>query len=253
MEKIIKEKIRVSAVSYLNTLPFIFGLEQSKIMQTIELSLDTPAQCANKLINDEADAGLVPVASIPEINSQGIISDFCIGADGAVKTVLLLSNHPLARIDTIFLDTESRTSVKLVRVLANKFWKREFTWKPITEFQDNQQGQAGLVLIGDKTFVESPKYKFSIDLAQEWKKFTGLPFVFACWVANKKLPEEFIRDFNKSMKYGIDNIGAAVQIFQNGLISKPELKDYLEHSISYNLDEAKKKAMELFLNYSKNL
>ncbi len=222
-------------------------------MQKIELSLDTPAQCANKLINNEADVGLVPVASISEINKQRIISDFCIGADGAVKTVLLLSNHPLAKINTIYLDAESRTSVKLVRVLATRFWKREFTWKPITEFQGNRQKPAGHVLIGDKTFVEIQKHKISIDLAEEWKKFTGLPFVFACWVANKELPEEFIRDFNKSMKFGTKNIDAVVQTFQNGLINKPELKDYLEHSISYNLDETKKEAMELFLGYAKNI
>ena len=253
MENLIKEKIRVSAVSYLNTLPFIFGLKHSKIMQKIKLSLDTPAQCAKKLINNEADVGLVPVASIPEINNHRIISDFCIGADGTVKTVLLLSNNTLAEINTIYLDTESRTSVKLVKVLANKFWKKEFIWKPLTEFQEDRKGQTGLVLIGDKTFTESPKYKFSIDLAEEWKKFTGLPFVFACWVANKEVPERFINDFNQAMKFGINNIDAVVQTFQNGLISKPGLKDYLEHSISYNLDEAKKEAMELFLGYAKNI
>ncbi len=246
MENLYKDKIRVSAVSYLNTLPFTFGLVNSKIMQNIHLSMDNPSVCAEKLINDEADLGLVPIASIPQISNASIVSNYCIGANGTVKTVLLLSDYPLSQVKTIYLDTESRTSVKLVRVLADKFWKKDFDWKPMTDFIKTPEA-AAFVLIGNKTFVEKTKYKYSIDLAGEWKKFTGLPFVFACWVANKPLPPQFINDFDEAMKFGLKNIDRSIELSDSKLISKIELKDYLLHSISYDFDDAKKKAMDLFL------
>jgi len=244
-------KIKVSAVSYLNTLPLIYGLTHSKIMQKIQLSLDTPSECAQKLINGQVDLGLVPVASISKVSGANIVSKYCIGADGPVKTVLLLSNHPLDDIETIYLDTESRTSVKLVKVLAEKFWKKQFTWKSTIEYNNENNEAVGFVLIGNKTFTEGPKFTYSIDLAEEWKDFTRLPFVFACWVANKKLPQDFIDEFDKSMEFGLNNIELSIDKSENKLISRATLKNYLLQSISYHFDDTKKKAMELFLKLEK--
>ena len=251
MKNFTNKKIRVSAVSYLNTLPLIYGLTHSKIMQKISLSQDNPSACAQKLMDNEVDLGLIPIATLPQISNAHIISNYCIGADGPVKTVLLLSNNPLDEINVIYLDTESRTSVKLVQVLAEKFWKKKFLWKSMLDYNDSNSEITGFVMIGDKTFTESPKFKYSLDLAAEWKKFTNLPFVFACWVANKELPREFILEFDEAMKFGLNNIDASIELSNSSLISKPELKDYLGHSISYNLDEAKKEAMKLFLKLDK--
>jgi len=253
MENSKKVKIRVSIVSYLNTLPFIYGLKKSPIIDQIKLSLDTPAECARKLIHSEADLGLVPVASISEIKDSSIVSNYCIGANGAVETVLLLSNHPIDQVKTIYLDTESRTSVKLVRVLADNYWKRDYRWQPLTGSLDSSTEPSGYVMIGNKAFTEGPKYKYRIDLAEEWKKFTGLPFVFACWVANKRLPQDFILDFDKAMRHGVENIPDSVNSLKNTFINMNELRHYLEHSISFHYDEAKKEAMELFLKYAKSL
>jgi chorismate dehydratase len=251
MENLTLDKIKVSAVSYLNTLPLIYGLTHSKIVQKIDLSLDNPSACARKLIKGEVDLGLVPVASIPQVPEARIIGNYCIGADGAVKTVLLLSNFPFDEIKTIYLDAESRTSVRLVQVLAAKYWKRGFQWKSMLEYDEDTSEAAGLVLIGDKTFIERPKFKCSIDLAEEWKRFTGMPFVFACWVANKKLSQGFIDDFDTSIAFGLENIEASVDEYANGLITKTELLDYLKHSISFDFDDAKKEAMKLFLKLDK--
>jgi chorismate dehydratase len=251
MKNLTNKKIKVSAVSYLNTLPIIYGLTHSKIMQKISLSLDNPSGCAKKLIDNEVDLGLVPIASIPQISGAHIISNYCIGADGPVKTVLLLSDNPLDEIKIIYLDIESRTSVKLVQVLAEKFWKRKFQWKSMLDYKDSNSERTGFVMIGDKTFTESHKFKYSLDLAAEWKKFTNLPFVFACGVANKELPREFILEFDEAMKFGLNNIDASIELSDSSLISKPELRDYLTHSISYNFDEAKKEAMKFFLKMDK--
>jgi chorismate dehydratase len=114
--------IRISAVSYLNTYPFIYGLERSELINECNITTDVPAICAQKLLNNEVDIGLVPVAIIPQLNSYRIISDYCIGAIGKVHTVLLLSKIPLPEIKNIYLDNESFSSVGLSIISFSKFF-----------------------------------------------------------------------------------------------------------------------------------
>src|SRR5262245_24497557 len=121
-------KIKVSAVSYLNSKPFIYGLEHSEVKNEIDLQLDVPSTCAAKLFEDKVDLGLVPVAVLPDLDEYHIITDYCIGADGEVGSVLLLSEVPLNEIKTILLDYQSMTSVVLVQILADKFWKIQPSW-----------------------------------------------------------------------------------------------------------------------------
>ena len=93
--------IKISAVSYLNTLPFIYGLKQSKLIHTIDLQLDYPSICADKLINGDVDLALVPVVVIPKLQDPQIISDYCIGANAGVSTVCLYSDVPITEIESI--------------------------------------------------------------------------------------------------------------------------------------------------------
>ena len=114
--------IKVSAVSYLNAIPFIYGLKTSKISNFIELTLDFPAVCSDKLLNNRVDIGLIPIVSISKIKDPQIITDYCIGSDGRVDTVCLYSNVPVSDIESISLDYQSRTSRELLRVLLNEYW-----------------------------------------------------------------------------------------------------------------------------------
>ncbi len=118
-------KYAVSAVSYINTKPFLHGLELSSVRNKILLTQETPAQCAQKLLSNEIDIGLVPVAVIPLLKNPQIVSPFCIGSNGVVKTVCLFSEVPLEEINTIYLDYQSRTSVLLVQLLMKEYWKKE--------------------------------------------------------------------------------------------------------------------------------
>ena len=118
------------------------------------------------------------------MNNYEIISDYCIGAVGKVKTVVLFSQVPLNQITKIYLDTHSRTSVNLVKVLAREYWKINPEWEQWDETQTNSL-PVSAVMIGDKTFAMVQQYRYTYDLAEEWQDFTNLPFVFACWVANK--------------------------------------------------------------------
>lgn len=246
--------IKISAVSYLNTFPFIYGLENSDFLHDFSVVKDVPAVCAQKLMDEKVDIGLVPVAVIPLLKRSEIITDYCIGAIGKVKTVLLLSNQPLINISKIYLDYESRTSVQLVKVLAQNYWKINPDWEKLdVNFNHNLNKDEAVVLIGDKTFTSTDKYPYVFDLAEEWFNFTTLPFVFACWVANKKLSKNFISDFNKTLKYGVEHIDETVRYFKEFIPDSVDATDYFINSISYNLDDNKCKGMELFFKYLKEL
>lgn len=247
-------KIKISAVSYLNSKPFIYGLQHADIINEIDLSLDIPSVCAQKLITDKADIGLIPVSAIPQLKEHYIISDYCIGAQGEVTSVMLYSQVPLNEIKEILLDYQSLTSINLVKVLAKNFWKIKPKWIPAkTDFEINVNETTAAVIIGDRTFDLKNKYAYSYDLSEEWQRFTQLPFVFACWVANKKLSDKFIRRFNEALKNGLDNKAVLI----NELKVKDEyfigLDLYLNNSISYDYDTSKKQALQLFLDYTAKL
>jgi chorismate dehydratase len=243
------DKYRVSAVSYLNTLPFIYGLKQHDFSGKIDLSLDNPAVCAEKLLTGQADIGLIPVAVIPHLRHARIISDYCIGAKGKVKSVILYSTVPLKQIKTIWLDNQSRTSVRLIRILAQNFWQISPGWEkgpPGFEKSRLKIGEAG-VIIGDRAFPITEKYPYIYDLSEEWENYTGLPFVFAAWTANKKINKEFLREFNGALKYGVTHPEETVNSFSdNNYLDKTSLLAYLKNNISFSLDKEKQKGMNRF-------
>ena len=249
-------KIRISAVKYANTYPFIYGLIENGFDKKSTIETDHPSDCAKKLITGKVDIGLVPVAIIPLLKEYHIISDYCIGANGNVRTVMLLSNCQYDEIKTIYLDYRSRSSVNLAKVLAKNHWKKEFNWKDASKdfnFIDIKQNEA-VVLIGDQCFEYEFSYKYKIDLAMAWKDFSGLPFVFACWIANKELDGEFVKDFNNSLRSGVENIDAVVEKFgKTGTITGNALKIYLTENIDFNFNEDKKKALKLFLELMSKL
>ncbi len=248
------EKIKISVVSYLNSKPFIYGLQHSAIINNIDLQLDIPSICAQKLMDGSVDIGLIPVAIIPNINPHFIISNYCIGAEGKVASVMLYSNVPLDKIKNILLDYQSRTSVMLVKVLAKQYWKINPNWiNAEADYEDNVTETTAAVIIGDRTFGLENKYAYSYDLAEEWTKFTLLPFVFACWVSNKKLSESFITEFNQSLKLGLDNRDVLIKDIEASALYSTDINKYLFENIRYNFDERKQKALKLFLDYCEEL
>lgn len=245
-------KLRISAVSYTNTKPFIYGIEHTDLINKIELSLDTPTDCAQKLIDDVVDIGLIPVAATLSLPEWNIVSDYCIGAVGPVNSVFIFSNCEITEIKTLQLDPESRSSNNLARVLLKNFWKKEYEEVlNAPDYTRSTDPHTAFVLIGDRTFGKKEQYPYVYDLAEEWGKFTGLPFTFAAWIANKPIPQEFIDEFNISLKYGLDHRAEVLK----QLPSRPDfdLEDYLMRKLDFDLMEDKKKALFLFLDYVKAL
>ncbi|NRB52251.1 MAG: menaquinone biosynthesis protein [Saprospiraceae bacterium] len=244
-------KIQITAVSYLNTKPLLYGLFKSDIAKDIDLQLDIPSECARKLQQGEVDLGLVPVATIPEIPNAEIISDYCIGTEGAVKTVGIFSRQPLSKLTKIYLDFHSRTSVELAKILVRQHWQLNPTFIHATEgYIDDIQGSTGGVIIGDRTMGLHEQFPYFYDLGKAWMDFTGLPFVFAAWVSRRPLPKDFVDRFNQALRMGIDAIPELTYILpQPG--SGFDLKEYFTQYISYELDTSKKEALKLFLQHLK--
>ncbi|MGA2823336.1 MAG: menaquinone biosynthesis protein [Bacteroidales bacterium] len=244
------ELLKISAVSYLNTIPFVYGIQRSGLLKDYRLDLDIPSLCAEKLKNGVVDVALIPVGALNDLASFQFITDYCIGAVSTVKTVLLLSHKPLHEITEIGLDYDSRTSVQLVKVLAKYQWKITPLWKNLMPGQASQDpGVEAIVAIGDKTFDLVKKYPYCYDLAEEWIRLTSLPFVFAVWVTTKKLPEHLQIDLNSALEYGVGHIKETLEFFKDKLPAEEDCQSYLEKNISYTFDERKKEGLRLFLNY----
>jgi chorismate dehydratase len=243
------KKIRISAVSYTNTKPFLYGIQHSpNILDKIELSLDAPADCAQKLIDDVVDIGLIPVAAVLNIPNWQIVSNYCIGAVGDVNSVFILSNCKVEDVKTLQLDPQSRSSNNLAKVLLKNYWKLEPEFVVnAADYSQSADAETAFVQIGDRTFGKKDKYTYVYDLAGEWQKFTGLPFMFAGWIANKPIPEDFIAEFNEALKLGLDNRS---ELFKElPAYDNFDVEDYLMHKIDFNVTPEKKEAMQLFLSY----
>ena len=244
----LSKKIRVGAVSYLNTKPLLYGLQQHAVYESIELIEDYPAKLAKSLKDNTIDIGLVPVAVIPALAAPYIISDYCIGATGPVASVCIFSQVPMESITAVYLDYQSKTSVNLARILLKNYWKQDvLLLEAPSNFMDLIDGSTAAVIIGDRALEKYNSYAYRYDLAEAWINYTGKPFVFATWVANKPIDEVFIANFNEANGLGLNNIDTVVEQLSHNYNSY-DLHAYFTKNISYNLDAAKKEGMAQFLS-----
>ena len=238
-------------MSYLNTKPLMYAFKHGLKIDGMEIVEEYPAKIAAMLLNDEIDVGLVPVAIIPKLKEHYIIhyiiTDYCIGAESAVASVCLFSEVPLDKIEKIILDYQSKTSVALARILIKQYWKLPVVFEEAKEnFREEIKGTTAAVVIGDRAFEQRKISAYKYDLAEAWIDFTGLPFVFAAWVANKQLPEDFVKQFNEANKKGLENIDMVVA---ENFSPFYDLKTYYTQNISYNLNEDKRKGLNRFLSF----
>jgi chorismate dehydratase len=241
---------KISVVSYLNAKPFIYGLMHAPNGSHFNYCLDIPAVCAAKLATNEVQVGLIPVAAMLDIQNPQIITDYCISAHEAVNSVFIFANNSIDEIHTIYLDPHSRSSNNLAKILLKYFWKKEVEFKERTiDIVSLKDGEA-FVLIGDRTFGIQEQYQHVYDLASAWFNFTGLPFVFAAWVANTVVTADFIKEFNAVLAYGLVNKNEVIKANQ---LANFDVADYLNNKINYHLSEEKLKSIELYLAYCKKL
>jgi chorismate dehydratase len=238
-------KIRVGAVNYLNTKPLVYGFGKGLMKQEIELTMDYPAKLAQMLQDDRIDIGLIPVAIIPKLPEYHIISNYCIGCHGAVASVCLFSEVPLNQVTHLLLDYQSRTSVALLKILLQEHWHIAPVWQEASAGYETQiTGTTAGLVIGDRAFAQRNRSAYMYDLGAAWQEMTGLPFVFATWVANKRLDDSFIQSFNEAVGTGLQHID---EIAGNTVLQDYSLYQYYTKNISYTLDAEKQQALALFL------
>lgn len=240
--------LRISAVSYLNTKPFIYGLHQSRMAGQIALSLDIPSECARKLRDGEADLALAPVAVIAEMPEAHLVSSYCIGSTGAVKTVCVFSDRPIAQIRRLHLDFHSRTSVQMVQLLCKHYWRVQPEFVAAQAGFEREIGDdTAALIIGDRAIGLEKKYAFVYDLGEIWRLWTGLPFVFAAWISARPISPDIVRALDEAFRSGIAAIPQLIQILPQ--MPGFDLEDYYRRCISYELDEAKRQGMRFFLDH----
>lgn len=214
--------------------------------EQIELIEDNPARLSEMLKNKEIDLGLVPVAIIPELKEHYIVSDFCISTEGEAVTVCLFSEVPLTKIKKIYLDYQSRTSSELLKWIIKESWgiHPQIVDAKDEDYLEEIRGTTAGLVIGDRAFEQRSRSAYFFDLGSEWKKVTGLPFVFAAWVSNKILPEEFIIAFNNANALGLKHLD---EIISQHPFRLYDLKKYYTKDLKYRFDDEKRKGMEKFL------
>jgi chorismate dehydratase len=235
-----------------------------EIETDIALSVDVPSRVAALLSKGELDVGLIPIVEYFRANpldtSYCILPDISITSHGHVRSIQLFSRVPVQEIRRIALDTNSRSSVALLKILlaeqyqiSPSFTTCAPTVMPKTALENRQDPPfEAVLLIGDAALRHLGSTEHSVDLGEAWYKLTGLPFVYACWVARKEadlgdLPQVLL----ESKERGTAKIPeiARIEAEKLGLPEKLCL-DYLQDSIKYNLDESAIAGIELFYKYA---
>ncbi len=238
-------KINVAMVNYKNTKPFLFGFNQFVENTPFRLSLLNPAKCSQAFENGNADIALVPAAFLEGRSDYKIITDYCIGANGPVNSVAVLSNQPIDQIETVILDNHSLTSNRLVKILFDHHWKREvdFVKRDVSQGIELPPNHA-VVMIGDKVFEQQDHFQYKYDLSEQWKQMTGMPFVFAVWIAKKDISEALVAKLNEYLQYGVDNINTIIENESDPIV---DLKEYLTVNLKYKLNSEYRLGLNNFL------
>src|SRR5690348_6277618 len=246
--------MRLSAISYLNTAPLMWDFEHGFASPEFEISYTVPSRCAAELARGTADIGIIPAAAYAAIPNLVIIPGVAIASKQPVRSILLVSHKSLEEIRTVALDNSSLTSVALTRVLFEKFWRGERTFTSAAPDIDAMlASNDAALLIGDPALrVDRSKYQ-TWDLAEEWVRFTGKPFVFAFWAVRQRMLGETKLDlpaiFSQSRDHGLEpnNLEQIVCTWSPKLsMSEQSVRDYLTRSIHFFLDEDCLDGLRLF-------
>ena len=243
--------IRLGAVGYLNARPLVYRLDRSP---NFSLRFDIPSKCAELLHAGDIDVGLIPSIEYLRGKPMAIVPDIAIASRGAVTSVMLYTTKPIEDVRSIAMDTSSRTSVALVRVLCAKLFKINPAFEPLgPNLEGMLTAHDAALLIGDPALFQSIRPSIAvIDLGDAWLRLTGLPFVYAFWAGR---PDALTRAHVKELQDTRDRGLADADI-----VAREYLKDtpdrhtlgarYLRENIKYYLGDDERAGLELFYAYA---
>ena len=256
-------RLRISAISYLNTAPLMWDFEHGPAGREFEISYTVPSLCAKALAEGAADIGIIPAAAYAQIPGLQVLPDVAIASRRAVRSILLVSQIPVELVRTVALDTSSMTSVALTKIFFEKWMGggRTFTsMEPDIEKMLNEC-DAGL-LIGDPALQVDRQRYHTVDLAEEWIRYTGKPFVFAFWaVRGDALREadpalDLAAVFRDSRDHGLrpENLELIAREWMPRVgLSEADVLSYLAENIHYRLDPGCIEGLQLFYRYAADL
>ena len=257
-------RLRISAISYLNTAPLVWGFTEGSGRGRFDLSFTIPSLCADELRHGKADVGLLPSIEYQLIPDLVIVPDIAIAAKNQVRSILLVGHKTVWDIRRVALDESSRTSVALLKILLHKFYRiyPEYVSMPPDEKAMLAVADAAL-LIGDPALkLISPKRGaprrlvpgplkdagFVLDLASEWGNWTGHSFVFAFWAGPAEaITPEVVRAFQESKREGLAHLEdiCSQESLRLGM-TREEVRRYLTENVDFSFDEENRRGLECF-------
>lgn len=255
-------RLKISAISYLNTAPLLWGFEHGEAGSDFDISYTLPSACAEALRAGTADIGIIPAAAYATIANLVIIPDVAIAARHPVRSILLVSKVPIERVRTVALDTSSMTSVALTQILFAKWLGGPRNYKPMPPNLDTMLSACdAALLIGDPALQVDRSRYITLDLAEEWISRTGKSFVFAFWAIRREAlagrdRAAIAQKFKKSRDHGLrpDNLETVVQDWAPRLnLPAQVIRTYLTHNIHYYLDPPCLEGLRLFYQYGAEL
>jgi chorismate dehydratase len=253
-------KLRISAISYLNTAPLMWDFEHGDAGRSFNTSYTLPSACARSLAEGAADIGIIPAAAYTQISGLVVLPDVAIASRRAVRSILLVSKTPIEKVRTVALDTSSLTSVALTKVLFEKWLGGGRTFTSMAPDIDKMltEHDAGLV-IGDPALKIDHSRYHTLDLAEEWIHRTGKPFVFAFWAVREEALVEadpaldLAAVFRNSRAHGLlpQSLDQIAREWAPRLaISEADVRSYLTENIHYQLDAGCLEGLQLFYRYA---
>jgi len=253
-------RLRISAISYLNTAPLMWDFEHGDAGREFEISYTLPSNCARALAEGTADIGIIPAAAYAQIPGLLVLPEVAIASRRAVRSILLVSKVPIERVRSVALDTSSMTSVALAKILFERWLGGGRNFTPMAPNIDQMLAEhdAGLV-IGDPALkIDRSRYQ-TLDLAEEWIRHTGKPFVFAFWAVREAALREadpsldLATVFRDSRDHGLvaSNLTQIVQEWARRLdLGEADVRSYLTENIHYKLDAGCLEGLQLFYRYA---
>ena len=278
------QKLRISIVEFLNTAPLVWGFTDGPLTGKYDLSFAVPSQCAESLKRGDVDVAIIPAIEYQRIDKMVVLPGMAVAADGEVRSLLVVSKKPIDRAKRIALDTNSRATAALVKILAPGYWgiHPEFVDAAPDPSEMLQHADAALI-IGDPALriaikmdqlsnkvpseerccqgdpdempVQGFETLFIYDVAQQWREMTGKPCVLAIWVGRKEsITPEVIADFQISKEYGVSRVREIAEAASIKLdLPVPELERYLTENVRFDLDDDNLAGLRLYFEKAAHL
>jgi chorismate dehydratase len=266
------QKLRISIVQYLNTAPLVWGFTNGPLVGKYDLSFTVPSQCAEAMRTGAADIAIIPAIEYQRIPGLVVLPDLAIASQNRVRSLLIVSSKPIEQVRSVALDSSSRSTQALTRILAARHWKIDPEFFETEPDLGAMLGKAdAAMLIGDPALrmamaiertstvgpqgraicqaaalgITSAEILHVYDVVGEWRKFSSLPAVMAIWAARPEVvTPEVLADFSSSRNFGLTQLAAiSLEAARELQLPQQALEAYLRHNIDFSLGEENRRGL----------